>query len=303
MGYVRMNSRVYAEGRPAADRQRSISGQNFVDAAYFATMGMALADGRAFSDQDRAESRPVAIVNVRLATSLWPGERAIGKRLSTTGPDGPWAEVVGVANTGKYHLLFENPQPHVYFPIAQRYSEFRTLHVKTSLEPEALAPSVLRALQTREPDLQVFDVQSMNRALGSGYGLFVTRVAAASGATFAALALALALVGLHGLLAYRTNLRVVELGIRMALGARRSTVLWLITRDGLRLLAWGAALGAPAALACSRLLASQVPGVTAWDALWVVPAAASLVATGAVAVLVPALRASRTSPVEALRCE
>src|SRR5262249_10780885 len=112
MGYVRSTSRLDVEGRPVAPSERVISGKNIVGSRYFVTMGIPIERGRRFTDGDDERSRPVTIVNRRLAEMLWPGLDAIGRRFSQAGPDGPWLEVVGITGTGKYRFLFEEPQPY-----------------------------------------------------------------------------------------------------------------------------------------------------------------------------------------------
>jgi hypothetical protein len=171
MGYLRSSSRLDVEGLPVAPGERAISGMNIVGPWYFATMGIPIERGRSFADADEERSRPVAIVNRRLAEMLWPGQDAIGRRFSQSGPDGPWLEVVGVTGTGKYRFLFEDPQPYFYVPLAQEYSALRVLHVRTTLSPEALAPAIEHEIHGLEPDLPLYDVQSLKKALDGGYGL------------------------------------------------------------------------------------------------------------------------------------
>ena len=171
-----------AEGQPVYNNERVSAGKNIVSSEYFQTMGIPIVRGRSFSDADNEHSRAVAIVNRHLADMLWPGRDPIGRRIRSAGQDGPWVEVVGVTNTGKYRFLFEDPEPYFYVPIAQEYTGLRVLHVRTSMAPEALAPAIERAIRAPEPDLPLYDVQSMTRALGSGLGFFPVRVGAAAAA-------------------------------------------------------------------------------------------------------------------------
>src|SRR5262249_4036135 len=160
-------------GQPTRAHDRPLAGMNAVSPEYFATMGLPIVRGRSFTEKDDERAPRVALVNERLAEELWPGRDPLGKRFSFTGHEGPWVEVVGVTKTGKYHLLFEGPQPYFYVPLAQFYTGLRVLQVRTSVPPETLLPSIKRIVQGREPELALFDVQSMARALGSGYGLFL----------------------------------------------------------------------------------------------------------------------------------
>jgi MacB-like periplasmic core domain len=133
------------------------AGKNIVSVRYFTTMGIPLERGRSFSDADNEQSPRVAIVNRRLADVLWPAEDAIGRRFSQAGPEGPWLEVVGVTATGKYRFLFEDPQPYFYVPLAQEYSALRVLHVRSTLSPEVLAPTIEHEIHGLEPDLPLYD--------------------------------------------------------------------------------------------------------------------------------------------------
>ena len=133
MGYIRVSNAVEAEGQPVDSNRRLSAGKNIVSSEYFQTMGIQVVRGRSFSDADNEQSRPVALVNQHLADMLWPGRDPIGRRFRSAGPDGPWVEVVGVTNTGKYRFLFEDPQPYFYVPIAQEYTGLRVLQIRTSM--------------------------------------------------------------------------------------------------------------------------------------------------------------------------
>ena len=211
-------------------------------------MGIELVQGRSFSDEDDERSRPVAIVNQRLAGMLWPGQAAIGRRFRPVARSGRWIEVVGVVATGKYQFLFEDAQPYFYLPIAQEYTGLRVLQVRTSVAPESVRPAVERAIGAREPNLPLYDIQSMAQALGSGPGLFPARVGAVAIATFGLLAFALAIVGLYGLVSYLASQRSHEIGVRMAVGATSRDVVRLVLRDGLAIVLCGLAAGLAMAL-------------------------------------------------------
>ena len=188
MGYVRSSSRLVAEGPSVRLAERVVAGKNIVGPEYFATLGIPIERGRSFIAADDERSRALAIVNRRLADLLWPGQDPLGQRFSQAGPDGPWLEVVGVTPTGKYRFLFEDPQPYYYVPMAQEYTAMRVLHVRTAAPPQALAATIEREIHRMQPDLPVYDVETMEEALNGGYGLFMVR----TGALFAAI---LAFVG------------------------------------------------------------------------------------------------------------
>ncbi|HEV8630132.1 MAG TPA: ABC transporter permease [Thermoanaerobaculia bacterium] len=300
LGYIRDHGSLFAEGDA---HERPWIGRNAVGAAYFATMGIPVVRGRSFSAADDQRSRPVAIVNTRVAEFLWPGRDPIGRRFSASGAAGPWVEVVGLTATGKYESLFEEPQPYFYVPIAQRYSGLRVLHVRTSLPPATLAPTVLRLIHDREPQLAPYDVQSMREALGGGFGLFPVRVGAFAATVFGLLGFVLAIVGLYGVVSYVARQRTREIGIRVALGATRRDVVLLLLRNGLALTAIGLASGLLVALGCSRFLAGFLFGISARDPLIFGGVAPALAAVALAACALPAWRAARCEPLQALREE
>jgi predicted permease len=303
MGYIRVSNLVEAEGQPVDSDKRLSSGMNIVSSEYFQTMGIEVVRGRSFNDGDDEQSRPVAVVNQHLADMLWPGRDPIGRRFRSAGPDGPWVEVVGVSNTGKYRFLFEDPQPYFYVPIAQEYTGLRVLQIRTSMSPEALAPAIERAIRELEPNLPLYDVQSMTEALGSGLGLFPVRVGAISAASLGLLACALAIVGLYGVVSYLTSQRTHEIAVRMAVGATQHDIVRLVLQDGANFVLFGLAGGLLLTLACSSVIGSFLYGVSARDPLTLVSLAVMLGGVALIACAIPAWRATRVDPTLALRCE
>jgi macrolide transport system ATP-binding/permease protein len=172
MGYVNASSRLDAEGCSEPPGDRPIAGKNIVSPSYFATMGIPIERGRTFGETDDSRVRPVVIVNQRFVDMLWPGQDPIGRRFSEMGPAGPWMEVIGVTGTGKYSVVVEDPQPYFYTSCRQQYTALRVLHVKTRLSPTALAPAIEQAIHDLEPNLPLYDVQSMTRALEGRPRLF-----------------------------------------------------------------------------------------------------------------------------------
>jgi predicted permease len=302
MGYVRVSSAVEAEGQSLGNDGRFSAGKNIVSPDYFQTMGMPVR-GRKFSNADNEQSRRVAIVNQHLADLLWPGRDPIGNRFGSVRPGTPWIEVVGVTNTGKYRFLFEDPQPYFYVPIAQEYTELRVLQVRTSTSPEALAPAIERAIRELEPNLPLYDVQSMTRALGSGPGFFLVRVGAIFAAMLGLLAFALAIVGIYGVVSYLASQRTHEIGVRMALGADRQDIIRLLLQDGLNVVTFGLAAGVVVTLASSRVIGSFLFGVSPRDPLTLLTVGPLLGCVALIACAIPAWRAARVNPAVALHSE
>ena len=303
MGYVRARTAVEAEGQPVDSDGPLPAGQNMVSSDYFETMGITIVRGRSFERADSGQSRPVAVVNQRLADILWPGQDPIGRRFKSPGPDSHWIEVVGVAKTGKYQFLFEDPQPYLYLPIAQAYAGLRVLQVRASIPPAALAPVAAREIRGLEPSLPLYDVQSMTQALGSGLGFFPVRVGAIAVAAFGLLAFALAVVGLYGVTSYLASQRTHEIGVRIAIGATRQHIVRLVLENGATLVVLGIATGIVMTLAGSRIVDRFLFGVSVYDPLTLVGVVPVLGGVTLIASAIPAWRAARVDPSTALRAE
>jgi predicted permease len=303
MGYVRVSTAIQAEGQPVDPDRRVSAGQNVVSAEYFQTMGIPIVRGRAFERRDDDRSRPVAVVNQRLADMLWPGQDPIGRRVKSPGSNSHWIEVVGVVKTGKYQFLFEDPQPYLYVPMAQAYTGLRVLQVRASLPPASLASVAEREIRGLEPNLPLYDVQSMTQALGSGLGLFPVRVAAFAVAAFGLLAFALAIVGLYGVTSYLASQRTHEIGVRIAIGATHQHIVRLVLENGATLATLGIAAGMAMTLAGSPVIDRFLFGVSMYDASALVSVVAVLGGVTLIACAIPAWRAARVDPAIALRAE
>ena len=195
------------------------------------------------------------------------------------------------------------PQPYFYVPMGQEYTAIRVLQVRSPMPPDALAPAIERTIRSLEPNLPLYDVQSMSRALGSGLGFFPVRVAAVSAASLGLLALALASVGLYGVVSYLTGQRRHEIGVRMAVGADRDDILRLVLQDSLKLVLVGVVAGLVMTLACSRVVGSFLFGISARDPLTLIGLVPILGCVALIACVSPAWRASRVDPMVALRSE
>jgi predicted permease len=302
LGFSFAQFQVFAEGRSRGKTDEGTStGFNVVGPNYFKTMEAPLVRGRDFADTDRKGAPGVLALNETLANTLWPGEDALGKRVSVSGPDGPFLEVIAVARDGKYRSLGEAPHPYIYQPLLQSYDPKMTLIVRTSGEPRSVAATVREQLRALDANLPVAGVKTLRDQLD--LSLFPSRVAAWTLGGFGMLALLLAAIGIFGVVSYSVAQRTREIGVRMALGAKAKDVLRLVLGEGLFVIAIGLALGLLLAFASTRVIAGFLYGVGATDPVTFtgVPLLLGLVAL--VASYIPARRATKVDPLVALRDE
>jgi predicted permease len=304
MTYYNAAADVIYEGQVLRSGEKGVSSSyNKVGTDYFATMGVPLLEGRAFTTADSETSSRVVIVNQFLANRLWPGQEPIGKRLSYNGAQGPFAEVVGLTPNGKYGFFFEDPSPYFYVPVSQDFSSLQVLQVRTSLPPGQLALPLKDLIRGLEPNLPVYDVITMNKSLQGGNGLFLPRIGAEFAGALGLLGLTLAIVGVYGVVSYSASQRTHEIGIRLALGAQRRDILRLVVGQGLVFVLIGLGIGVVLMFALSPLLASLLFGVKPHDPLTYVSAVLVLSGVALFACYIPALRSARTDPMTALRHE
>ena len=291
--------RISVEGRePTRQADAPLAVVATVDLDYFNVLGLGVLRGRDFTDADRDRSLAVAIVNERMAERYWPNQDPIGRtfRFDTEPTE---RHVVGVVKTVKYQTLGEPPQPAVYVPLRQNYADALVLYVRTSADPSQAIGTVQRELRAMDSQVPLENAASVDDTIDQS--LWMMRIAAGLLAVFGALALALASVGLYGLIAYSVNQRRRELGVRMALGAARIDVLRLVLRDGMGLVSTGIAFGIGMSLLVTRGLASLLLGIDAADAVSFAGASALLTVVAFLGSYLPARRASRFDPVIALR--
>ncbi len=265
---------------------------------YLRTLRIPLVAGRDFNWDDTEKSRPVAMVNQAFAGTYWPGEDAIGKRVRL---NTQWFAVVGLVRNGKYHVLTTSGEPIVYIPLFQRYPQYAIVQARVSGDPLAFASGVERTIHELNPNLPVFTVTSLKSSIR--LATIFQRIAGTFMGTFGLLALLLAAVGIYGVMAYTTRQRTHEIGIRMALGAKRGDVFRLVLGQGLGLILVGLLIGLGVSLAVTRLLRAQLYGVTTTDTLTYVGVAVLLCLVALAACFIPARRATRVQPMVALRHE
>ncbi len=274
---------------------------NIVSEGYFPTIGVPIVEGREFRLGDRADTPRVAIVNEQFVHRYYPNHSAIGKRLRLNGTDGPFAEIVGVAKQSTYLAPIEHPVEYLYLPLAQNPSTAMTLMLETEGPPAALAGPLRDLVRRLDANQPIYAVRSMQEV----YDLTVRQRMdiireIIGGLGF--LGLALALVGLYGLMTYSVSLRYHEIGIRMAIGADRAAVVRMVLKQGMVLAGSGVAIGLLLSLAASKLTA-VIPGARGFNWPLVAPVALALLAMAALGAYIPARRASQVDPNSVLRQE
>ena len=272
---------------------------NTIGLNYFSTMGIPIVAGRDFDKQDREGSPLVVIVNEELARRYYGGN-AVGKRLQI-GSNVPSREIVGVARTAKYRNLREQPLPFIYIPFGQEYQSGMTLLVRTKGDPEQVVGSLHNEMRALNKDVPLFSVQTMSERIGGQ--LAADRMIAVLLSVFGGGALLLAAIGIYGVMGYAVAQRTHEIGIRLALGAEQRDILRLIVGQGMVLIAIGAGIGLAVALAATQVLKSLLFGVSATDPLTFASVIVVLVGVALLACYLPARRATKVDPLEALRYE
>ncbi|MEW6128146.1 MAG: ABC transporter permease [Acidobacteriota bacterium] len=297
-----MSAPILINGQPAplnADSQRAFV--SVVSPDYFQTIGNPLKAGRWFTDADNESAPPVAIINETLARRYFAGANPIGQRIALKGEPEKWLEIIGVTTDVKQFGLARENQPGFYQSYQQKDVSFMTLAVRTTAEPETL----IAALRTRILEVDKFTAITRVRTLEQ---LLADSVAQPRFyllllGLFADIALALAALGIYGLMAYTVNQRTHEIGIRLALGAGAQRILRLIVGQGFALILFGLAIGMFGAYALTRLLTDLLFAVSATDPTVFILIAFTLMTVALIACLIPARKAARTDPMVALRHE
>ncbi|MGH9711205.1 MAG: ABC transporter permease, partial [Candidatus Acidiferrales bacterium] len=271
---------------------------NIVGPNYFSTMQIRVISGREFTEQDRQDAPPVIIVNQTMARHFWPDENAVGQHIQVWGGT---RTVIGVVKDIKYHTMTEQPESFLYFPTLQEGETATNVLIRTAGTPAALLPEVRNTVKSINPSVMVLQAGSVSSLLY--ISLFSYRTAASLAATLGALGLLLAAIGIYGVLAYSVGQRTHEIGVRMALGAQPADILRLVIGQSGKLVLAAIVIGLALCFGVTRLMSSLLFGVTATDPLTFIGVCILMVLVAFAACYVPARRAMRLDPMEALRYE
>jgi putative ABC transport system permease protein len=306
MSYIIGGGSIYIEGRTTdPDGQPPASFVNHIGHDYFEVMGIPIVKGRAFTEDDEHQhstNRRYAIVNEAFAEQYWPGQNAVGKRFQAYGTTEPMLEVVGVARDSKYVIVFESRRPYVYLPMVKDQT-MRTVIVRATGDPAPLGPRLEREIASLDPGMPIGDLRTMDQTLLGVFGFMLFRIGAIQAGGAGLLGLALAIVGVYGVVSFGASLRTREIGIRVALGALPRDVMRLIVGQGLTMVLAGVAVGLIVSALMSRVLSKFLPLVNAGDWRTFVGVAAGLAVMALAACYIPARRATKVPVTTALRHE
>ncbi|MGA8088333.1 MAG: ABC transporter permease [Terracidiphilus sp.] len=296
------NEDFLPEGESPDPKIRRAEYENSVGTDFFPTLGIRILAGRGFGPQDTSTSPKVGIINQSLARKRFPNSNPVGKRFKADRETSDWIQIVGICADSRYSDLRNNPPAQFFLPYVQ-LPEVGTLvyQVRTNMQPSALFPALRGVVQSVDRDLPIIDFRTQREQIDAT--MQMERAFAALTAGFGVLALALACVGIYGIMAYSVAQRTNEIGIRLALGAQPGQVRSMILRESTWLTGAGIAVGVAAALGLTRLVKSMLYGVTPSDPATLAAGIALLLGVALVATWIPARRAASVQPMEALRHE
>ena len=293
------------EGKKPPPGQEFHARYHVASSNYFRALGIPLLEGRFFTAHDNQNAAPALIINQSMARRYWPGENALGKRVSFA--DSPkekdWLTVIGIVGDVKDTPASNGAEPAFWWPLLQEPGRFGEMSVvlRSNLDPLQLANRIRLAVSQLDPNLAVADVRLMNEVVGDSYA--ASRFALFLIGLFGLLALTLAAIGTYGVISYSTSQRSHEFGVRIALGAKPRDVISFVLREGLKLAAIGAVLGVVSGVALARLLGDLLYQVKGNDPLTITVACLTAIVVSIVACYVPARRATRNDPMTALRTD
>ncbi|MBV8629973.1 MAG: ABC transporter permease [Silvibacterium sp.] len=294
---------IRIQGHPWNGEHNEVN-EREVSSRYFATLKTRLISGRLFTESDRSASQQVIIINQALAKRYFPGEDPIGKVIGDTELDPKsLRHIVGVVDDIRESQLNEEIWPAVYYPFNQGPDTYFDIVVRTSQAEQALLPELVATVHKIDPNIGTRDPLTMKQIINNSPAAYIQRSAAYLVAGFALVALLLGVVGLYGVIAYSVSQRTREIGVRMALGAQRSSVYQLILKEAGLLTAFGVAAGLACSIAAATFMGKLLFGVRSWDLPTLAGVALLLGASALLASFIPARRAASVNPVEALRAE
>jgi macrolide transport system ATP-binding/permease protein len=276
---------------------------NQVSTDFFDTLRIPIVRGRVFDDSDSPDAPRVAVINQTMAERYWPGRDPIGRKFQFAGDTRPSMQVAGVVRDGKYLSISDHPEPYFYVPLRQNYGSSEVLLVRSSATPELVMAEVRKEIGTLAPGLPVTGVQTMLQRLDESGGLGSLRRSALLAAALGSLGLALAVIGLYGVVSYASVQRTREIGIRMALGAQANSIRRLVLGEGVTLVCAGLAAGVVFSMVSVPVVRRFLINISPTDPLTYAAVTMLLVLIAVVACYIPARRALRVDPIVALRYE
>ncbi|MGC1170613.1 MAG: FtsX-like permease family protein, partial [Candidatus Acidiferrales bacterium] len=305
MGYYNNGDSLLIDGyQPPPGQPAPSSLYDTISGDYFRTMGISMLHGRTFTDADGENAQYVAIVSNEMAKKFWPNTDPIGHHFRMATDDKHSIEVVGVAGDARFQGVTGPINPMFYVPFVQHQlgNSLQILQLRTAGAAETMIPEVERVIESLAPQLPLFDVQTMNRALDTLNGMLFYKIGAVLAAVLGFLGLVLAIVGVYGVVSYAATQKTHEIGVRMALGAQPLDILGMIFREGFLIVAVGLVVGIAGALAASRIVGSFLT-VSAHDPVTYALVTGVLACVALAACFIPARRAMRVDPMVALRYE
>jgi putative ABC transport system permease protein len=297
-------TRVYVDGEPVPPPGQELEANiRTVSDTYFQTLQVPLVEGRQFDSRDKPNDPQVVIIGKTMADRLFKGRSAVGRRLKYNGIEAPPLTVVGVVGDIKITGLDQELRPVIYYPFRQNSSIFSNLVIRTSSDPNALAATIRREIQTLEPQAAIFNVQAMPELISATPAAFIRRFPATLMGVFAGLALLLAAIGIYGVVSDSVAQQTHHIGVRMALGARGADIFRMVLKEGFILAALGIGIGVAAAFGLMRLISALLFGVQTHDASVFAIVTGTLFLITLLACYLPARRATKVDPLVALRYE
>jgi putative ABC transport system permease protein len=299
------SSQIDVEGAPAPGTTLPTANTTIVSRDFFRTLGIPVTAGRAFDERDRPDGVRVVVVNDAFATKFLSGRPAIGARVRIASRDSqaPWSEIIGVVRNARNQGIALPAQPEIFVSMERGRDAWNQLFllVRSDRPSAALLPDVRQAVRAIDAEQPVYAIQTLDEAIA--LSVFQQRLAARLVAIFAGVALVLAAIGIYGVMSYSVTARTQEIGVRLAVGAQRRDVVWLVLREVIWLSATGIAIGLGLMFAAGRVLRQLLYGVGPADPLTIAGVAVLLGTVAIAAAWAPAFRASRVDPIEALRYE